>query len=45
MFLLQCIINKQGVLCYNPNRVKVGDELKCSGDLTESPLEEAINPD
>lgn len=44
MFLLQYITTEQGVLHCNLNNVKVGDDLKCNGDLTDSPLEEAINP-
>lgn len=43
--LLQCIINKWGVLYSNLNTIKVGDELKGNGDNTARPLEEAINPD
>lgn len=43
--LLQCIINKWGVLYSSLNTIKVGDELKGNGDNTARPLEEAINPD
>lgn len=43
--LLQCIINKQGVLHCKLHTIKVGDELKSNGDKTALPSEEAINPD
>lgn len=43
--LLQCIINRWGVLYCNLNTIKVGGEQKSNWDITAYPLEEAINPD